>query len=136
MSGSMTRYLALSLAVCCVTLLAAPALAAGPSHGLPATAMQRASPASAGFAGRGIHLFTSLEAMAIPAAGPLVALAWAGRAVGRFLLPMRGTNPGGFTRNLSHGTGLRAVNRSAFPGYQGSGGMGISMGIGTSENLT
>ena len=136
MSGSMTRCLALSLAVCCVTLLAAPALAAGPSRGLPAPAMQRRSPESAGFAGRGIHLFTSLEAMAIPAAGPLLALTWAGRVAGRFLFPLRGTIPVGFTRNLSRGTVPRAVNRSAFPGYRGSVARGAFVGIGASENLT
>jgi hypothetical protein len=98
--------------------------------------MQRRSPVSAGFAGRGIHLFTSLEAMAIPAAGPLIALAWAGRVAGRFLFPMRGTNPVGFTRNLPRGAVPRAVNRSAFPRYQGSGGMSAFLGIGASENLT
>ena len=136
MSGSLTRCLALSLAVCCVTLLAAPAFAAGPSHGLSSPAMQRRSPVSAGFAGRGIHLFTSLEAMALPAAGPLLALTWAGRVAGRFLFPMRGTNPVGFIRNLSRGTGPRAMNRSAFPGYQGSPGAATFMGIGASENLT
>jgi len=132
----MTRGIALSFAVCTIALLAAPALAAGPTHGGAGFTLPWRSTVSTNPAGMGLHLFTLLQVMAIPVAGPLIALSWAGRPLHRFLSTALGAKPAIFPRNFSRGIGLWGLNRSAFPAGPGFRIQNGVMGIAAAENLT
>ena len=86
MLSACTRAVGLSLVVCLVAALAAPALAAGPAHAGHAFPVSR-GPGMTGLAGRGIGLITLLQAGALPVFGPLALLLPVGRALGRAVLP-------------------------------------------------
>ena len=141
MPGFMLRGVALSLVVCTVALLAAPALAAGPASGRAVSGILQRSPVPGGLAGKGQHLLTSLQILSFPVAGPLAALTWAGRAVYRALHPAALHQASGGRSAAFHGHfpsryGIRSMYRPSFPatsGFRGRGGIGE---IGAAENLT
>ena len=129
MSSSWISVTGLSLAVCLLAALAAPALAAGPAQAHPPFSGSRGT-GSAALSGQGIRLLPSALVMGIPLAIPLAAISFAEHAVQRFVSPSHGVN--GFTGSITPGMGLRSLNRSAFP-PMGQAGVG---GIGPAGNLT
>ena len=134
MSSSWTRVFVLSMIVCLVTLLAAPAMAAGPFHGRPASPVRRTG--TSGMIGRGMNVFTSLQVMGYPLVGPLVLLSDAKNVVERFIHPSSRGMPGTFTRNYHTGWSPRVSGRPTVPAYPASRVAAGTMGIGFAENLT
>jgi len=134
MSSSWTRAFGLSMTVCLLAIVAAPALATGPSNG------RIVSPASirgpgVSIAGRGLSLFTSLEALAIPVVGPL-ALASGARSLVQRFLPRTGQAPSSFV-NSHPGLVSRFMDRSAVPVRQFQPGFAAeAMSVGLAGNLT
>ena len=123
MSISWTRAFGLSLIVCLIAVMAAPALAADPSFGRPASPASRGT-GRIGMPGAGINLLASLQMMGLPVVGPMVAISRVERFVLQSILfPPRGTRAG-FAR---YPTGIpRAPNRSATG----------ARALGRAENLT
>ncbi|HUK39161.1 MAG TPA: hypothetical protein VLV30_08620 [Methanomicrobiales archaeon] len=128
MSSSWTGALGLSLIVCLIASLAAPALAAAPSHGRFGAGTSLRGPGMAIHA-RGMHVLSSLQLMSFPVVGPLIAAAYAERAIQRFVHPSPTVKP-------VQGTGFRAFNRSARPSPTGFGGAAGERSLGSAENLT
>jgi hypothetical protein len=134
MSISWTRAFGLSMTVCLIAILAAPALAADPFHGRIATPVSRGQGLT-GFQGRGVNLLTSLELMAFPLVGPLMLLPVAKNIIQRFVNPSSKGTAGTLIRNLPPGMNPETFNRSglAYPAWRGTTG---TMGVGFAENLT
>jgi len=134
MSSSFTRILVVSLIVCFVTLLAAPAMAAGPYYS------RMTSPVSTrigtGMPGRGMNILSSLQVLAFPVVGPLAVLWEARNAFGRFVTPSSRMMRGPFAGNYHPGWNPGAFRRSAVPRYPASGVAAGTMGINFAENLT
>jgi hypothetical protein len=132
MSSSWTRAFGLSMTVCLLAIMAAPALAADPAHVRPAFTVPRGP--VAGVAGRGMHLLTTLQVMGIPVVGPVAALSYAEYAIQR--LTFRPTTERTLPVNLSWRAGSRSFNESAFPRYIVSRGQTGAAALGLAENLT
>ena len=134
MSSSWTRAFGLSMTVCLIAILAAPALAAGPANGRIASPASLRAP-GVSLAGRGLSLFTSLEALAIPVVGPLALASSARNLVQRFL-PRTGHAPGSFA-NTHPGLASRVMDRSVVPVRQVQPGFAAgALTVGLAGNLT
>lgn len=135
MSSSWTRAFGLSMTVCLIAILVAPALAADPFQG------RIASPASrgAGFTGlhgRGANLFTSLQVMGFPVVGPLALLSGVKNIIQRFVNPSSRGTAGTLVRNLPTGWNPGTFNRSTLPAYPARIGAPGTVAVGHAENLT
>jgi len=133
MSMSLTRAFGLSMVVCLVAVLAAPALAAGPAHGRPFFPASRGTAAN-GLAGRGISLVTTLQAMGFPVLSPMALLLPVERAIERVVLPSPGNPvavPGHFTRGPPW-----SANRTALPFSTAVRGVSGTREVGFAGNLT
>ncbi len=131
----MTRVFGLSMIVCLVAILAAPAMAAGPSHGgMMSPVAGRIG--TAGMSGRGMHILSSLQLMAFPVVGPLAAVLEAKNVIQRFIHPSSGSIMGSFPGNLRPGLNPAVINRTAFPLYPAMGGAQGTAAVGYEENLT
>ena len=135
MSISWTRAFGLSMTVCLIAILAAPALAADPFQGRIATSVSRGS-GFTGFQGRGANLLTSVGLMAFPLVGPLMLLPVARNIVQRFVNPSSKGIPGALTRNLHPGMNPGTFSRSTPSAYPAGRGTTGTMGVGFAENLT
>jgi hypothetical protein len=127
MSSSWTRAFGLSMAVCLIMILAAPALAAGPAH------VRTGFPVLRGTGSAGLHLLTSFEVVGLPVVGPLAALVYAERAIRRFVFPS--STRGVISGNLPSGIG-RTFNRSTLPLYPASRSANGTLAVGFAANLT
>jgi len=121
--------------VCLVAILAAPAMAAGPSHGIMTPHFARRI-GTAGTPGHGVNVLSSLEAMAFPVAGPLAAVMEAKNIIQRFIRPSSAGFSGTFPGNLRPGLNRGAFNRTAHPLYPAPGGAQGTAAIGYEENFT
>ena len=132
---SWTRAFGLSMTVCLIAILAAPALAADPFHGRTASPVSR-GPGFTGFQGRGTNLLTSLELLGYPVVGPLVLIPVARNIVQRFVNPSSKGTAGALIRNLHPGLNPGTVKRSTLPSYPAWRGPMGTVGVGFAENLT
>ena len=135
MSSSWTRAVGLSMTVCLIAILAAPALAADPFHGRIASPASRGT-GFTGLQGRGANLLTSLQLMGFPVAGPLVLLSEAKNIILRFVNPSSKGTAGALIGNLRSGLNPRAFNRATLPAYPAGRGAAGTMGVGFAENLS
>jgi hypothetical protein len=135
MSSSWTRAVVLSMTVCLIAILAAPALAAGPYHGRPASPVSRRI-GTAGLAGHGMTIFASLLVMGFPVVGPLVVLSEAKNVIQRFINPSSRGTVGASTGNLHPRWSPGTINRTTLPAYPAWRGTPGTGGVGLAENLT
>ncbi|MDD1665468.1 MAG: hypothetical protein LUQ32_08920 [Methanomicrobiales archaeon] len=135
MSSSWTRAFGLSMTVCLIAILAAPALAADSFHGRIVSPVSRGTGLT-GLQGRGANLFTSLQVMGFPVVGPLALLSGAKNIIQRFVNPASRGTAGTLVRNLRTGWNQRTFNRSTLPAYPARMGTPGTAGIGFAENLT
>jgi len=135
MSSSWTRAFGLSMTVCLIAILAAPALAADPFHGSIAFPVSRGTGLT-GLQGRGANLLTSLQVMGFPVVGPLALLSGARNIIQRFVNPSSKVTTGALIRNFHSGLNPGTLYRSTLPAYPARMGTPGTMGVGFAENLT
>jgi hypothetical protein len=135
MSSPWTRAFGLSMIVCLIVILAAPAMAADPYHGRPVSPVTRRI-GTPGLLGRGMNIFASLQVMGFPVVGPLAMLSEAKNVIQRFVTPSPRGQAGNFTWNLRSGWSSPAFNRSTLPMYAAYRSAAGAMEVGFAENLT
>ena len=132
---SWTRAFVLSMTVCLIAILAAPALAADPFHGRIASPVSR-GPGFTGLQGRGATLLTSLQLIGYPVVGPLLFIPMARNIFQRFVNPSSKGTGGALIRNLHPVLNPVTVSRPALPAYPTWRGTQGTVGLGFAENLT
>ncbi len=135
MSISWTRVFWLSMIVCLIAILAAPAMAAGPYHGRIASPVSRRI-GTPGLVGHGMNIFTTLRVIAFPVVGPLVVLLEAKNVIQRFIIPSSRGAAGAFTEDLHRGWSSGTFNRTTLPAYPAWKGAPGTVAVGFAENLT
>jgi hypothetical protein len=135
MSISWTRVFGLSMIVCLIAILAAPAMAAGPYHSRIASPVSRRI-GTPGLLGHGMNIFASLLVMGLPVVGPLAMLSEAKNLAQRFITPSSRGAAGALTGNLHPGWNRGTINRTTIPAYPAWKGAPGTMAVGYAENLT
>jgi hypothetical protein len=135
MSSSWTRAFGLSMILCLIVILAAPAMAANPYHGRPVSPFTRRI-GTPGLLGHGMNILASFQVMGFPVVGPLAMLSEAKNVIQKFVTPSPKGQAGNFTWNLRTGWSSPAFNRSTLPLYSAYRSAAGAMEIGFAENLT
>lgn len=135
MSSSWTRAVVLSMIVCLIAILAAPAMAAGSYHGRIASPVSRRI-GTAGMWGHGMNIFTSLLVMGLPLVGPIAMLSEAKKVIQRFINPSSRGTAGALTGNLHPRWSSGTFNRTTLPAYPVWKGAPGTVAVGYAENLT